>query len=168
MGQTEIDQLTRIFSIIGTPNSNEWPTETHIMRSNFSIMHRKDLSELMPNIPTVAKDLIHAHWTDDSIFENKRSIWSRDRTTRSHVASHVTNDNGVSLRNYLKSLRNALGAENENAGLCLFAVFLMNFHRDIIDKIALSLGILERPICIINQSHAGKGLDYSKLLFSLI
>ena len=58
MGQTEIDQLTRIFSIIGTPNSNEWPTETHIMRSNFSIMHRKDLSELIPNIPTVAKDLI--------------------------------------------------------------------------------------------------------------
>ena len=58
MGQTEIDQLTRIFSIIGTPSLNEWPTEPHIMRSNFSTMQRKDLSELIPNIPTVAKDLI--------------------------------------------------------------------------------------------------------------
>ena len=134
-------------------------TQTWVFGSDF---------QFHSNGTPVAKDLIHAHWTDDSIFENKRSIWSRDRTTRSHVASHVTNDNGVSLRNYLKSLRNALGAENENAGLCLFAVFLMNFHRDIIDKIALSLGILERPICIINQSHAGKGLDYFKLLFSLI
>ena len=62
MGQTEIDQLTRIFSIIGTPGSNEWPNETHIMRSNFSTMQRKDLSELIPNIPTVAKDLIQVSY----------------------------------------------------------------------------------------------------------
>ena len=58
MGQTEIDQLTRIFSIIGTPNKNEWPTETHVMRSNFVTMNRRDLSDIIPNIPTTAKDLI--------------------------------------------------------------------------------------------------------------
>ena len=82
----------------------------------------------------MAKDLIHSHWTDFSIFSSPRSIWSRDRASRSHVSSHVTNDNGVSLRNYLKGLRTALGAENENAGLCLFAAFLMNLHRDVVDR----------------------------------
>ena len=59
MGQTEIDQLTRIFSIIGTPHINEWPSETHIMRSNFITMSRGDLLQLIPNIPPLAKDLIN-------------------------------------------------------------------------------------------------------------
>ena len=77
MGQTEVDQLTRIFSIIGTPGSNEWPNETHIMRSNFSTMKRKDLSELIPNIPTVAKDLIQVseHFIETTIDKSRFCIY---------------------------------------------------------------------------------------------
>ena len=33
MGQTELDQLTRIFFIIGTPTVSEWPSETNVLRS---------------------------------------------------------------------------------------------------------------------------------------
>ena len=58
MGQTELDQLTRIFFIIGTPNVSEWPTETNVMRSNFVASSRKDLSTFIPNITPLAKDLI--------------------------------------------------------------------------------------------------------------
>ena len=58
MGQTELDQLTRIFFIIGTPNVSEWPTETNVLRSNFVTSVRKDLSTFIPNIAPLAKDLI--------------------------------------------------------------------------------------------------------------
>ena len=58
MGQTELDQLTRIFFVIGTPSISEWPTETNVMRSNFVTSIRKDLSTFIPNISPSAKDLI--------------------------------------------------------------------------------------------------------------
>ena len=58
MGQTELDQLTRIFFVIGTPSVSEWPTETNVMRSNFITSIRKDLSTFIPNISPSAKDLI--------------------------------------------------------------------------------------------------------------
>ena len=62
MGQTEVDQLTRIFSIIGTPNPNEWPIDTHIMRSNFGSLRRRKLSEFIPSIPPTAEDLINVRF----------------------------------------------------------------------------------------------------------
>ena len=85
MGQTEIDQLTRIFSIIGTPSLNEWPTETHIMRSNFSTMQRKDLSELIPNIPPVAQDLIQVSSKNQLILDRYMNNFLKNSFSNSYA-----------------------------------------------------------------------------------
>ena len=39
---------------------------------------------------------------------------------------------------------------------CLFAAYLLQFHQDITDRVALSLGMISRPVYTINsKSHAG-------------
>ena len=38
---------------------------------------------------------------------------------------------------------------------CLFAAYLLQFHQDITDRVALSLGMISRPVYIVNsKSHA--------------
>ena len=38
---------------------------------------------------------------------------------------------------------------------CLFAAYLLQFHQDITDRVALSLGMISRPVYVVNsKSHA--------------
>lgn len=56
-GQSENDQLCKIFEIIGSPNPNEWPTNISLQWSNFSNFERCDLKNLIKDVCADGKDL---------------------------------------------------------------------------------------------------------------
>jgi serine/threonine protein kinase len=57
-GQYEVDQLGQIFSILGTPSEADWPEDSAVMRNSFSSCKSRDLSNLIPEMDTEAKDLL--------------------------------------------------------------------------------------------------------------
>ena len=54
----ESDQLTQIFGVIGTPAENEWPADSHILRSNFAEIKPRNLSDMIPEISDDGADLL--------------------------------------------------------------------------------------------------------------
>ncbi|XP_071713685.1 cell division control protein 2 homolog A-like [Rutidosis leptorrhynchoides] len=59
-GKTEIDQLFRIFKILGTPEEDTWPGVTSYPRfdSNVQRCPRKDLASVVPNLDENGLDLL--------------------------------------------------------------------------------------------------------------
>ena len=57
-GHNESDQLSRILAVLGTPNEEDWPSDTDVMRENFAHHRPRDLGELVPEIETEALDLL--------------------------------------------------------------------------------------------------------------
>ncbi|CAH3129199.1 unnamed protein product [Porites lobata] len=49
-GKSEVDQLNRIFSVIGTPPQGDWPANVTLPRSSFSRYAPFSLSELIPEM----------------------------------------------------------------------------------------------------------------------
>lgn len=58
-GQYEMDQLNRIFDIVGLPSQNEWPEKAAVLRSNFKQSQPRDLSEVIPELDEEGKDLLN-------------------------------------------------------------------------------------------------------------
>ena len=57
-GQYEMDQLSRIFDVIGTPGEEEWPENAALTRTNFKVCPVKPWNELVPEMDAQAQDLI--------------------------------------------------------------------------------------------------------------
>ena len=57
-GKYETDQLARIFSVLGTPSVADWPEESPILRNNFVNNSPQQLTDLIPEIDPLAKDLL--------------------------------------------------------------------------------------------------------------
>lgn len=57
-GQSENDQLSKIFQIIGPPKEDEWPQESNLSWRNFAAFHPTSLLEMIPEITSDAKNLL--------------------------------------------------------------------------------------------------------------
>ena len=57
-GQYEMDQLSTIFDVIGTPSEAEWPEKAGITRSNFKESPPKNWKEIVPEMDPQAQDLV--------------------------------------------------------------------------------------------------------------
>lgn len=57
-GNYEMDQLAKIFEVIGTPTAEEWPENAALTRSNFATMTKKDLNEVIPELDEHGKDIL--------------------------------------------------------------------------------------------------------------
>jgi len=57
-GQYEIDQLGKIFGILGTPTEAEWPKDSSVLREAFSPRNCRGLESLFPDIEPQALDLL--------------------------------------------------------------------------------------------------------------
>ncbi len=62
-GQYEMDQLNKIFDIIGIPGEEEWPKNAAVLRSNFqtSRISRRNFDDVIPDIDPQAKDLLEVN-----------------------------------------------------------------------------------------------------------
>lgn len=57
-GQSENDQLCKIFEIIGAPAQNEWPKELSLPWNTFSNFKKTDFHQVIKDICPDGKDLI--------------------------------------------------------------------------------------------------------------
>jgi len=57
-GQYEMDQLSKIFEVIGTPSEEEWPEKAALSRSNFNEFPAKSWKDLIPEMDPQAQDLV--------------------------------------------------------------------------------------------------------------
>ncbi len=62
-GQYEMDQLNKIFDIMGIPDEEDWPKNAAVLRNNFqtSRISRQNFQDLIPEIDSQAKDLLEVH-----------------------------------------------------------------------------------------------------------
>ena len=57
-GQFEMDQLNKIFDVIGTPDESEWPANAAVIRANFRISPPIDLGQIVPDLNGQGLDLL--------------------------------------------------------------------------------------------------------------
>jgi len=57
-GQYEVDQLAKIFEMLGTPSEAEWPDDSAVLRNNFVYARPRSVVDIVPEIDPLAKDLI--------------------------------------------------------------------------------------------------------------
>ena len=60
VGDSEIDQIFKIFSILGTPNNNTWPGIDQLpdYKPTFPKWNQSKLKELTPNLCDKGRDLL--------------------------------------------------------------------------------------------------------------
>ena len=57
-GEFEMDQLTKIFGIMGTPTESEWPENAVVLWSNFKQCPPIDLVEFVPELDNQGRELL--------------------------------------------------------------------------------------------------------------
>lgn len=59
-GDSEIDQLFRIFRTLGTPTEATWPGVTQLpdYKGDFPRWRRKEMKEIVPNLDRDGRDLL--------------------------------------------------------------------------------------------------------------
>jgi serine/threonine protein kinase len=57
-GQYEVDQLAKIFAVLGTPPENEWPEDSSVLRNSFAYCRPRNFSEIIPEMDPDARDLL--------------------------------------------------------------------------------------------------------------
>ena len=61
-GQYEMDQLTKIFDITGTPSERDWPERAAVTRNNFRDATARSWTDVVPEMDPQAKDLIQVNF----------------------------------------------------------------------------------------------------------
>ena len=66
-GETEIEEIIKIFSVLGTPNNETWPEFSSLpyFSPNFPKFHPMNLEEIIPNMPKIALNLLKLMLTLD-------------------------------------------------------------------------------------------------------
>ena len=67
-GLYEMDQLIKIFDVIGTPQEQDWPENAGILRSNFRAIAPKEWSDIVPEMDSDAKDLVKVRIANTVLF----------------------------------------------------------------------------------------------------
>ena len=62
-GKFEMDQLQKIFDVIGTPSEEDWPEKAAVQRSNFKESPAQEWSQLVPEMDGQAQDLVKVSWS---------------------------------------------------------------------------------------------------------
>jgi len=57
-GEYEVDQLAKIFNILGTPSESEWPSSSSVVREAFPARTSRGVDSLIPEMDNQAKDLL--------------------------------------------------------------------------------------------------------------
>nr|QOY46759.1 cyclin-dependent kinase 6 [Ambystoma andersoni] len=57
-GNSDVDQLGKIFEIIGMPNEEDWPSDVALPRGAFALRPTKAIEECVPDIDEPGKDLL--------------------------------------------------------------------------------------------------------------
>lgn len=94
-GNSEIDQLFKIFRVIGTPNEATWPqcTQLDFYNANFPNWTRQDLSQLSPKITNLVGSLLDQIFVYDPM----------KRTTAKEAMNHPYFEN-LRVKNALRSI----------------------------------------------------------------
>lgn len=66
-GESEVDQLTKIFSVIGLPNEEEWPNDVTLSRENFSPQNPQPITDQIPELTNEGADLLMKMLTFDPL-----------------------------------------------------------------------------------------------------
>ncbi|XP_076840354.1 cyclin-dependent kinase 4 isoform X1 [Brachyhypopomus gauderio] len=66
-GESEVDQLTKIFSVIGLPSEDEWPTDVTLSRQNFCPQSPQPITDCVPEIDEDGADLLLKMLTFDPL-----------------------------------------------------------------------------------------------------
>lgn len=82
-GDSEIDQLFRIFRTLGTPTEATWPgvTELPDYKWNFPRWARKEMKEIVPNLDRDGQDLlvVSEGLEQDLATDRTFSNWAQNR-----------------------------------------------------------------------------------------
>ena len=57
-GQYEMDQLQKVFDLIGTPSEEDWPERAAVSRSNFKNSATREWRDIVPEMDVNAQDLV--------------------------------------------------------------------------------------------------------------
>ncbi|XP_041102156.1 cyclin-dependent kinase 6-like [Polyodon spathula] len=57
-GNSDVDQLGKIFDVIGVPGEGDWPDDVGLPRSAFSLRPSKPIGDFVPDIEDLGKDLL--------------------------------------------------------------------------------------------------------------
>ena len=114
-GQYEVDQLGKIFEVIGTPSEVEWPEDSPVLRNNFSYARGRGVTDLLADLDPQATDLLermltfhpnqritaaealaHPYFADFGLSPHDLSS-SSSNTTRSHLSDSVMSDSSLNL-----------------------------------------------------------------------
>ncbi|KAJ8258929.1 hypothetical protein COCON_G00179410 [Conger conger] len=57
-GESEVDQLGKIFEVIGLPAEEDWPTDVTLSRRNFSPVNHRPITDFVPEISPQGADLL--------------------------------------------------------------------------------------------------------------
>merc|ERR1719490_336221 len=104
-GQYEVDQLGKIFEVIGTPVEADWPEESSVLRSNFSYARGRGVAGILAELDPQATDLLsrmltfqpslritaaealaHPYFADFGVSPHDLSFSSSANTTRSQIS----------------------------------------------------------------------------------
>ena len=72
-GNYEMDQLQKVFDVVGTPSEEDWPEKAAVTRTNFKASPARRWRDIVPEMDEHAQDLIRVstpgswnHWTCES------------------------------------------------------------------------------------------------------
>ncbi len=72
-GQYEMDQLQKVFDVVGTPTEEDWPERAAVARSNFKARPRRSWRDIVPEMDEHAQDLIEVCPTSSDQISRKVS-----------------------------------------------------------------------------------------------
>ena len=90
-GQYEVDQLAKIFGVLGTPSEADWPEDSSVLRNSFAYCRPRNFSELIPEMDAEAKDLLEVRiknifWgSSGALKKHFGIIWSFRKTFWDHL-----------------------------------------------------------------------------------
>jgi len=102
-GQYEVDQLAKIFGLLGTPSEADWPEDSSVLRNNFPYSRPRSLSEILPELDGDAKDLLEKMLR----FDPKRRITAAEALAHPYfseygLSPHSSSPSGSSTRSSLR------------------------------------------------------------------
>ena len=61
-GQFEMDQLQKVFDVVGTPTEEDWPERAAVSRTNFKSSPKREWRDIVPEMDEHAQDLIQVRF----------------------------------------------------------------------------------------------------------
>jgi len=131
-GQYEVDQLAKIFSVLGTPTETEWPEDSSVLRSSFSSTRPRDLADILPELDPEAKDLMEKMLD----FDPKKRVTAADALQHPYFADYGLSPHAATPSPSTSSTRSRRSDLSDSS--------MMNLSQDTSSSSANSSGIFDR------------------------